>query len=265
MIIYGVYNFDVFNALLIVLSLQFLVEKKKDLSAIFLGLAIATKLVAVVLIPVFIFEASGWNRRARYLILCALATAIPFLPVLFANPGFLKQFLSYYQGWGLEDAWYIWIFGNPFSGAAKLFGMALLVVLLLRVYTLKVPLVTRTFLALAAYFLASYIYAPQFNVALIPLVVVLVLNSPALFSWEVFNALIIITWGSVAQTPSFGPTYPWTIPQAMALLRSASLAVLSAQVASASGASLVSWMRKALGSPRPRQTTLPIPVSVVRD
>jgi hypothetical protein len=265
MVIYGIYNFDLFNALFIVLGLQLFVEKRRDLSAVFLGLAIATKLVAVVLIPVLFFEVAGWDKRARYLVVCALAAFIPFLPIVFANPGFFGQFLSYYQGWGLEDAWYIWIFGNPFSGPAKLFGVIILIPLLLRVYTLKAPIVTRSFLALAAYFLASYIYAPQFNVALIPLVVILSLSSPALFSWELFNAFIILTWFSVAPTPTFGPTYPGTLPQVMALLRTASLAVLSVQVASASGSSLILWMQRAVGMSRPRQTTLPTSESVVQD
>jgi uncharacterized membrane protein len=258
MIVYGVYNFDLFNALFIVLGLLFFVEKKRDLSAVFIGLAIATKLVAVILIPVLIFEVTGWDKRVRYLLVCAVATAIPFLPIVFANPGFFSQFLSYYKGWGLEDAWYVWIFGDPLSGVAKLFGIAILIPILLRVYTLKAPLATRCFLALSGYFLASYIYAPQFSVALIPLVVVLALNSPALFSWEVFNALIILTWFTVTPTPTSGPTYPWTLPQTMALLRSASLAVLSVQVASASGNSLILWLRRALGVPGTRQTTLPI-------
>ena len=255
MVIYGVYNFDLFNALFIVLSIQFFVEKRRNLSALFLGLAVATKLVAIFLLPVFFFDVVGWDKRVRYLVIAALAAAIPFVPVILANPGFIGQFLSYYRGWGLEDAWYIWIFGNPMSTTAKVFGVVILIPLILRVYTLKAPIVTRCFLALSAYFLTSYIYAPQFSVALIPLVAVLALNTPALFSWEVFNALIILTWFTLPQTPTSGPTWPWTLPQAMALFRTASLAVLSVQVASLSGNSLILWIRRHVGLSG--QTTLP--------
>jgi hypothetical protein len=259
MVIYGVYNFDLFNALFIVLSIQFFVERRRNLSAVFLGLAVATKLVAIFLLPVFFFEVAGWDRRVRYLIVTVIAAAIPFVPIALANPGFFGQFLSYYKGWGLEDAWYIWIFGNPFSSAAKVFGIIILIPLIIRVYTLKAPVVTRCFLALSVYFLTSYLYAPQFNVALIPLVAILALNTPALFSWEVFNAFIILTWFTVPQTPTSGPTYAWTVPQAMALLRTASLAVLSVQVASLSGNSLILWIRGLVGLPS--QTTLPTQTS----
>jgi hypothetical protein len=254
-IVYGVYNFDLFNGLFVVLGLMLFVEKKRDASAVFIGLAIVTKLVGIVLLPLLLLEAKG--QRARYLAVCAVVAALPLLPILFANPGFFSQFSSFFQGWGLEDAWYIWIFGNPFSSTAKLFGYVLIGALLLRVYTLKAPLVPRSFLALSAYLLGTYIYAPQFSLVLIPLVAVLALNSPALYFWEIFNALIILTWFTVPTSPTSGPTYPWTVPQAMALIRSASLAVLSINVASLSGHPVIPWIRRRFGSEVTVQTTLP--------
>jgi hypothetical protein len=245
MLIYGVYNFDLFNALFIVLSLQFFVEKRNGLSAGFLGVAIATKFVAGVLLPVFLLELTGLKERTRYLIVSALVVAAFFVPIVLANFGYVTQFLSFYSGWGLEDAWYIWIFIDQFSHAAKVFGAVLLVVLLLRVYTLKMPVVQKSFLALAAYLLATTVYAPQFNVMLIPLFVVLAMISPWLFSMEAFNALIILTWFKVDN-----PTHAWTVPQAMALARTASLALLALWVSSQTGHSLVAWLRTRLAPPR---------------
>jgi len=252
MLIYGVYNFDLFNALFIVLCLQFFVQKRKGWSAILMGVAIATKFVAAVLIPVFLLELTGWKERGRYFAISVMVAGAIFVPIAVFNFGYFSQFLSFYSGWGLEDAWYIWIFGNPFSEPAKLFGAALLIVLLLRVYTLKMPLVQRSFLALAAYLFSTTVYAPQFNLMLIPLVAVLALDSPWLYSMELFNALIILTWFSVPLGPNTGPTLPWTVPQAVALVRSASLALLGLSVASASGHSLPGWLKARLG----RQKTL---------
>ena len=234
-IVYGVYNFDLFNAMFIVLSVQLYAEQRRELSAVLLGLAMATKLVAVVLLPVFILDLDGADYKIKYTALALAFAALPFFPIVISFPGFFGQFLSYFSNWGLEDAWYIWIFGDPFSRAAKAFGLVLLMVLLVRVYTLKVPLVQKCFLALCAYLLATPIYAPQFNVMLVPLVAVLAISSPALFSWDVFNAMIILTWFTVPQTPTFGPTHAWTVPQAAALIRSASLAIMGLSVASASG------------------------------
>lgn len=260
MIIYGVYNFDLFNALFIVLSLQLFVERQRGWSAAFLGLALATKFVAGVLLPVFLLELVGWEDRARYVAVSAIVAGAFFLPILIFNPGYISQFLSFYSSWGLEDAWYIWIFVNQFSSAAKVFGLVLLLLLLLRVYTLKMPLVQRSFLALSAYLLATYIYAPQFNVMLVPLVAVLAISSPALYSMEVFNALIILTWFTVPD-----PTHSGTLPQLMALLRSASLGLLSLSVASESGHSLLGWFRArtSSGGSGPGGTPGPIPAALL--
>jgi len=251
MIIYGIYNFDLFNALFIILCLQLFVEKKKGLSAVTLGVALATKFVAVVLLPIFLLELVGTKERVRYLVLSLAVAAAFFIPIAIFNFGYFSQFYSFYSGWGLEDAWYVWIFGDPFSSLAKTFGLIVMGVLLLRVYTLKMPLVPRSFIALSAYLLGTYIYAPQFNVMLIPLMAVLAVTSPFVYLLDVFNALIILTWFTVPDS-----THPWTLPQAMALLRSASLALLSLSIASSSGHSLISWIRVRTGKQRWHQERL---------
>ncbi|MDA4126317.1 MAG: glycosyltransferase 87 family protein [Thaumarchaeota archaeon] len=239
-IIYGVYNFDLFNALFIVLSLQFFVEKRRGWSAVFLGLAVATKLVAGVLLPVFFIELASWKDRSRYLATAALVGGAFLVPIAIINPGFFNQFYTYFSNWGLEDAWYIFIFGDQFSRTAKLFGLVLMLALLVRIYTLKnIPMVQRAFLTLTAYLLSTYIYAPQFNVMMIPIVAVLALTSPALYFWEAFNALIILTWFTYPD-----PTHAWTLPQTMALLRSAALAMLGVSVASASGHPMTKWFNR---------------------
>jgi hypothetical protein len=220
-IIYGVYNFDLFNALFIILSLQFFLEDRKGASAAALGLSIATKLVGGVLLPIYLLELRNNRLRLRYLLITAAVVAFFYLPIALLNFKDLSQFYTYYRNWGLEDAWYVWIFQNPSSAYAKWFGLAVTAILLLRVYTLKVSLVPRIFLGLAAYLFGASIYSPQFNLMLIPLVVVLSIDDPSLYAWEVFNALIILTWFLVSN-----PTWPWTLPQTMALLRTGSLAWL---------------------------------------
>jgi Gpi18-like mannosyltransferase len=252
MIVYGIYNFDLFNALFIILGIQFFVEKRRGWSAVFLGLAVATKLVAGVLLPVFLIELVAWKDRTRYVATAALVAGVFFVPIVLVNPGFVNQFYTYFSNWGLEDAWYIFIFGDQFSRTAKFFGLVLMLVLLVRIYTLKrVPVVQRAFLALTAYLLSTYIYAPQFNVMMIPLVAVLALTSPALYFWEVFNALIILTWFTFPD-----PTHAWTLPQTLALLRSAALGLIGLSVASASGHSVLDWIRRMSGSEKSVQSQL---------
>jgi hypothetical protein len=259
MVVYGIYNFDLFNALFIVLSLQLFVEKKRDWSAATLGVALATKFVAGVMLPIFILELGSGRERIRYLVLSLVAAGVFFVPILLANAGYFSQFLSFYSSWGLEDAWYIWIFQDPFSHAAKSFGLVLLALLLLRVYTLKMPLVQKCFLALSAYLLSTYIYAPQFNVMLVPLFAVMAVTSPYLYLTEIFNSLIILTWFTVGD-----PTHAGTLPQAMALLRSATLAFLSLSVGSAGGHSFVQWLRMKAGFRRPDESPSGITVSAAQ-
>jgi Gpi18-like mannosyltransferase len=262
MLIYSVYNFDLFDALFVVLALQFFVEKRPGWSAVFLGAAVATKGIAVVLLPVFLLELAGRSPRLRYLAVSLAAAGVCFVPIALFNFGWFQQFVSYFSGWGLEDAWYIWIpwFSNPFSHLAKDFGYAVMALLLLRVYTMKMPLVPRSFLALTAYLLGTYIYAPQFNVTLVPVIAVLGVATPALYFFDAFNALIILTWfvqpsviggGSCppasGNDPTWCPTWAWTWPQLMALLRSASLALVGLSVASSSGHSLLGWFRRDRG------------------
>lgn len=253
MIIYGVYNFDLFDAMFVVLALQFWVERRPAWSAGFLGLAVATKGIAIVLLPVFLLERAGRRAKTRYLVVTLAVAAATLVPIAIFNFGWFGQFLSYFSSWGLEDAWYIWIpgLGNPFSHAAKIFGYAVIGLLLVRVYTLKMPLVPRSFLAFTAYLLGTYIYAPQFNVTLIPIIAVLGIATPALYFFEVFNALIILTWfvtpsmiggGLCPDGTTSCPTWPGTIPQLMALLRSASLVVVGLSVASGAGHSLFRWI-----------------------
>jgi hypothetical protein len=253
MLIYGIYNFDLFNALFIVLSLQLFVEKRRDSSAVFLGVALATKFVAGVMLPIFLLELAGGKERLRYLLISVVFAGLFFVPIVLVNFGYFSQFLSFYNNWGLEDAWYIWIFGDPFSHAAKAFGLLLLVALLARVYTLKMPLVQKSFLALSAYLLSTYIYAPQFNVMLVPLVAVLAITDPSLYFMEVFNALLILTWFTIGD-----PTHAWTVPQAMALLRSASLGLLCISIASGTGHSLTAWVKARLWGIGPPAVTVPV-------
>ncbi len=226
MIIYGVYSFDLFHAMLIVLSLQLFLEKRKSTSAFMLSLAIATKLVSVVLIPVYLIELKELRSRLKYLVVIAISLGVVLLVLAVLNFGFLISFYQYFKNWGLEDAWYVWIFQNPASwGYAKIFGLALMGFLLLQTYTLKIPFMPRAFLALVSFVLGTYIYAPQFNLMIIPIVAVLSIDSPSLFFWDTFNALIILTWFG-----SSNPTMAGTVPQLMSLLRVAALAWLSLSV-----------------------------------
>jgi hypothetical protein len=176
-------------------------------------------------------RANVTRQRIYYLAVLAAVVAAINLPFAVLN---FQNFLAGYQfigNWGLEDAWYVWIFQSPSTwNYAKLFGLGLAALLLLRVYTLKVDIISKTFLALAAYLMGTYIYSPQFNLLLLPIVAVLDVASPALFFWDGFNALIILTW--FIQPDS---TLAGTWPQYFALLRAICLVWLAFDVGARAG------------------------------
>ncbi len=248
-IIYGVYNFDLFHAALAIVSLFFFVRGNKTSSAVFLGLAVDFKLTSLVLLPVFLMELYSTRDRLKYFAWFAGVVAVANLPIMLLN---FNNFLAGYQfvgSYGLEDAWYVWIFQNPSTwGFAKLFALGLAGLLLVRVYTMKASLESKAFLAIAAYMLATYIYSPQFNLLLIPFIAVLELKHPALFPWDGFNALIILTWF----IPYSTPTLAWNWPQAFALLRAVCLAWMCISVAADQGYSLTSWLRRPFRRRAPR-------------
>jgi len=256
-LIYGIYNFDIFHLLFVVLALVSFVKGGRLLSAALLGLAVSTKLTSVVLIPVLLMEMKGYRARLGYLGVFAAVVAAVNLPIALLN---FSNFLQGYQfvgGYGLEDSWYVWIFQNPATWTyAKYFGIGVSGLLLLRVYTLKASLLAKSFLAIAAYLLGTYIYTPQFNILVIPLIAALDLQHPALYPWDGFNVLIILTWF----IPNSQPTLAGSWPQFFALLRAACLVALCISLASREGASLPAWV-KARIRPKGGGVSTPLPAS----
>ena len=238
MIIYGVYSFDLFHAMFIALSLQMFLEHRKSSSALMLTLAIATKLVSVVLIPVYILELKSLKPALKYLAVIFTSLGAIVLPLAILNFSYFIQFYQYFKTYGLEDAWFVWIFQNSSSwGYAKIFGLALMGLLLLETYTLRISLVPKALLALVSFLLGTYVYAPQFNLMLIPLIAVLAVESSSLFFWDIFNVLIILTWFGVPN-----PTSAGTLPQAMSLLRAVALVWMSLSILASYGVNPLAFL-----------------------
>ncbi len=217
LVVYGIYNFDHFFAAALGISLLLFTRGKQTEGSAVLGFATATKLMAVLLLPVYLIEAKG--KRLKVFAAFAAGSLVPSLPVLLLNPGWVAEFVRYHAGWGLENAWYIWIFGDPFSTTAKAFGIALFLPLLLRSYSLRSGVSEKAALVTGSWLLTSYVFTPQMAIWMLPFVAML---PKALIYWPVFevsNVYIILTWFTTDR-----PTHPWTLPQAMALIRAVALA-----------------------------------------
>jgi hypothetical protein len=216
LIVYGIYNFDHFVAAFIAFSLYLHLKGRTFLSTFSLGVAIAFKAIPIILAPLY-FSGGGVRRKTLGLLL-GLA---PFTYTILLNPHYPVDFLQFHAGWGLENAWYLWLVGDPFSPSAKVFGVWLGVILLMRAYLSSMGFLQRSFLVLSSWMLSSYVFTPQMALWLLPLIPAgrkLILLWPP---FEAANILLIFTWFT---TPT--PTLPWTLPQAMALARAVVLAAM---------------------------------------
>ncbi len=114
-LIYGAYNYDMIQTFFVIVALYFFVARSKpDLSAIFLGLAIATKLTPLFLIPIFWQELRGFGSRLRFTLIAAGAWAIMNVPFMIAHFGGWYYSYQFLESWGLEDSFLVWIFPNQF-------------------------------------------------------------------------------------------------------------------------------------------------------
>ena len=220
--IYGIYNFDIFHVMFVMLSIAAFMYGRKGTSAGLLGLAISTKLASGVLAPVFLLECKTWRERAMYTLGVVGVVAAVNAPFVVANFSNWLGTYTFIGNYGLEDAWFVWIFQSPGQwDFAKVFGFSVMGLVLLRVYTMRGDFPTKALLSLAGYLLGTYIYSPQFNILLIPLLAVLAFDHPSVYLWDGFNALVILTWFDNPGQPS---TLPPSLPQEFALLRTAMLA-----------------------------------------
>ena len=214
LIIYGIYNFDHFVAAFMALSLYLHLRGRVFLSTFFLGVAVAVKAIPILLIHLYF---GGGHVRMKALgLLLGLA---PFTYPIILNPSYLVEFTQFHAGWGLENAWYLWLVGDPFSSSAKVFGVWIGLILLIRAYLADLGFLQKSFLILSSWLLSSYVFTPQMALMLVPLIPA---SGKLIILWPVFEAAnisIILTWFT---TPT--PTLPWTLPQTMALARAAVLA-----------------------------------------
>ena len=223
MILYGVYNYDQFLAMLMVMALALYNKGRKGVSYVLLGVGASVKLLTILLLPALLMDRFRW----RYILFFFVGTLPAILPVIALNPGYISSFINYHASWGLENAWTVWLAPNPFSPSAKILGWLVAFTLIGRSLILRryVSVEERCFLILSGFLLGSSTFTPQMVVMLLPLLASIPSVWPIIPLLEASNAGIILTWFWVEN-----PTNPWTLPQTMALLRAAGLATAWAVV-----------------------------------
>ncbi|MEM0445620.1 MAG: glycosyltransferase 87 family protein [Nitrososphaerota archaeon] len=225
LVVYGIYNFDHFAAAMSGIAVVFMMRRRFLISGLAAGIGFAFKLYPAFIVPVALLECRG---RERYVLFAAfLAAAAPlFIIQEIINPGMLARFYEYHSGWGLENAWYIWIFFDQFSPTAKLLGTLLGAFLVIQAWLARGPPLSKIFLAVSAWLMMSYIFTPQMTIWLLPLFPAVSRSVlPYWPSFEISNVSIILTWFG-----DYNPLMPPAPPQIMALVRAFSLALMMISV-----------------------------------
>ncbi|MEM4189813.1 MAG: glycosyltransferase 87 family protein [Candidatus Caldarchaeum sp.] len=221
-IVYGIYNFDHFFTALLAASLVLFMDGRRKTSYFLLGAAFSVKLFTALMLPVYLLDTAKRRQDVYEAVAFFSAGALPtIVPVLVSNPSWATEFINYHLSWGLENSWVVWLTSDPMSQSAKTLGYLTAFILLVRSYFSQASLIVKGFMVFSAWLLGSPTFTPQMAVWLIPFTAV----ASKLWFWiplfEASNAAIIFTWFMTNM-----PTYPWTPPQTMALLRAAALAAM---------------------------------------
>lgn len=226
---FGPYNFDLVQAFFIVLALYlFIARKKPAYSAVALGLAIATKLFPIILIPFLLQDLNSLKAKANYALISfgvAAALNVPFAALNFSN--WISGF-TYFRKWGLEDTFLLWIFRSTPSLETAEFvsgGLVLLSVVVIFIFLRDRPLLARCLLAMASFLLFSYISTPQMNLDLVPFfALVPLVPLPLFYLFEGATVAFMSLWNTFPNSESPGPV------QGIALIRQLALILISFSV-----------------------------------
>ncbi len=113
LLLYGAYNFDIVQTFFVVASLYFFIARSKpNLSALSLGLAVATKLSPALLLPLFWQEIPTRKGRITYSAVMGAVVGALNVPFMILNFSTWLQGYTFLKNWGLEDSFLVWIFNN---------------------------------------------------------------------------------------------------------------------------------------------------------
>jgi len=227
LVVYGIYGYDVIMAALTSLAILLYTRGRYCLSAVVLALSAHVKLYSVLFLPYALASLSG-RERLRFL----AAFALTYLAPVAALPSAFIDIIRFHSTWGLEVAWYVFLFpdaAHPVGRlidappqlmasvrAAQVLGYAIFIILYLHVLTLRISPERFMALSLMAYLMGTPRYSPQTSILLLPFLpsIMGAHGAPFFILWEAANISIILTWFTTNV-----PHLPWQPPQTAALIR----------------------------------------------
>lgn len=220
MIVYLNYNFDVVFAAFLILSLTLYEKGRLRLSALAFCATALAKLINLILLPLMLSYLKDRKSKISYI----TYSVIPFLGVNLLlqaiNPNFLSDTYLFHAEWGLENAWFLYLFPSHDSwDTAKLFSASIMAYGVLKIYLSNVgDIYERSFMLLSVFLLTNYVFTPQMVIWLLPFLAIMGRIPLTFYILEAANVGIIITWFMVDN-----PLAPGALPQNLALIRALAL------------------------------------------
>lgn len=220
MIVYLNYNFDVVFAAFLILSLTLYEKGRLRLSALAFCATALAKLINLILLPLMLSYLKDRKSKISYI----TYSVIPFLGVNLLlqaiNPNFLSDTYLFHAEWGLENAWFLYLFPSRDSwDTAKLFSASIMAYGVLKIYLSNVgDIYERSFMLLSVFLLTNYVFTPQMVIWLLPFLAIMGRIPLTFYILEAANVGIIITWFMVDN-----PLVPGALPQNLALVRALAL------------------------------------------
>jgi len=208
-VMYGFYNWDMFVVFFTVLAIYLFLQKKllKQFSGVALGLAIATKVIPIVMLPVLIQSLKTIKARIAYTCIVIGTWLALNLPIMLHN---MDRFIFTYKWtveYQLQNTWLSW-FLEPIRDktAGHYLGLGIILALLYIVLRVKRPLITKIECSWLAWYGAIFLFDPQMFLQIMPIALI---GAFPIVAWriaDILNGGIIIFYFLRATHPEL-PTY----------------------------------------------------------
>ena len=188
-IYFSIYSFDWMGALFMVTSIYFAYKRRATESGLFIGLAVAARIIPIVCLPFLVLEFKA--VRSRLLLIASagiswLAVNLYFMASNFQ--GFLYPYV-FQAGFGVEDSWlglaapYSKEFSVLFLGAAM--G-------LIFYQRKRLNLFEKTLASMLAFVICSFKFPPQYMILLLPLFALTGLGYREFIVANILNIMLIL-------------------------------------------------------------------------
>jgi uncharacterized membrane protein len=198
-IVYSLYNYDLLAITFTILAYYLLTKNKYNYSAISLAIGAIIKFFPVYLLPIFIINLPK-EKRLKYFVIFVITFLVCNLPYMISNFStwahpYLWQITNNLSHSAREQTY--WWMLYPYLGKSLGIISIILFAGLYIYFVIKLknkPLPVQIVAILILFLLTDRIYSPQYNLYLLPFLVILpyFINKPIFYLLELINVAVII-------------------------------------------------------------------------